>query len=356
MGNAEFIRQLVLENLVVESVKEECDQISVFCSTNGKERPAECPYCHCKSLDVHKTTQKRVLDVPYHHKKVSIIFPYRRYRCRDCKKIIGAQFDLIDLRSGRTIRLERRIATDCLYYSFHNVASRYFLTEPAVLSLFNKYISQQPPMAVPKHLGIEPITIEKHTYGLILNVFTGKPVELSASYSSEDISAALDHLYPADSPNRICMNFGDEHIQELRNRFPNAILYYNPESVYRTMLQFLTETCPEASKNRKMVELLTMPGKSLQDYQNRKLQSFFRKHREIEDLYFLKESFYESLTEKEWLDEWYDHVQSSAYSSLGIDRDLLRNYTGMEINYPFMLPGHGYSFETLKSLVIYQAR
>lgn len=68
----------------------------------------------------------------------------------------------------------------------------------------------------------------------------------------------------------------------------------------------------------------------------------------------MKESLDDATTDTKFLDGWYSHVQSSAYSILNLNRDLLQNYPGMEIDYPLNLPGHGYTFETIKSLAVYQ--
>lgn len=354
MDIADFKRGWEFSNLKIESIREGARGISLYCVPSGHERPDECPYCGGKSLDVHKTIEKRIMDVPYRHQKVIICFPYRRYRCRDCRKIIGAKFDWIDEHSKMTTRLERQIATDCFYYSFHNVASRYFVSEPTVLSLFSKYIAQHSPQTSPKHLGIEPVTIEDHTYGIFLNLFTGKVVEMSDSYSVESVAKVLDRMYPTDTPTRICMNLGDELFKGVHDRFPSVTMYYNTNSIISGMAHVIEEQCLNSVTNRKIGQLLSMPGSKLLNYQNRQLQSFFKKNPEIEKLYFLKESFDEAIENKEMLDDWFDQVQSSKFSKLQIDRGMLFNYPGMELSVPLNLPGHGYSFDTIRNLVIFR--
>lgn len=354
MDKKEFGNYLNALHVRVDSLREDPGEILVFCTPVEKVCPDECPYCHGKSLDVHKTIEKQILDVPYRHRKVFLCIPYRRYRCRNCRKIVGDQIDWIDDHSRMTKRLEQQIATECFYYSFHNVARRFFVSEPTVLALFNKYISQQDPVPAPKHIGIEPAVIEGKTYGLFLNLYTGKPVDLSEDYSSKKVFEVLDKLYGSGFPAKICMNLGDEHLEEVRNQFPESVFYYNKDSITAGMLGILSETCRNLTNSRKMSELLSLPGSRLLGYQNRQLQGLFRKYPEIEDLYLMKESFDDAITDTKFLDDWYSHVQSSAYSILNLNRDLLQNFPRMEIDYPLNLPGHGYTFKTIKSLAVYQ--
>ena len=185
-------------------------------------------------------------------------------------------------------------------------------------------------------------------------LFTGKVVEMSDSYSIESVAKVLDRMYPTDTPTRICMNLGDELFKGVHDRFPSVTMYYNTNSIISGMSNVIEEQCLNSVTNRKIGQLLSMPGSKLLNYQNRQLQSFFKKNPEIEKLYFLKESFDEAIENKEMLDDWFDQVQSSKFSKLQIDRGMLFNYPGMELSFPLNLPGHGYSFGTIRNLVIFR--
>ncbi len=103
------ISSLVPRGLVVESIDEECDGITV--TTHAQAPSAACPLCGSDSRRVHSRYLRQVADLPCVGRKVRLRVVVRRFVCEAplcARRIFAERFgeNILASRSRRTARLE----------------------------------------------------------------------------------------------------------------------------------------------------------------------------------------------------------------------------------------------------------
>lgn len=111
----------------------------IFKLTSKEKVDTICPNCSSKRVVSHASRNVTVKDLPKKGKHVDFVVTFKRYRCKDCKKIILQDTPHISDRYNMTLRLEEYIRNNIFSMNFSGLAKEVGVTEGTIRHFFNDY-------------------------------------------------------------------------------------------------------------------------------------------------------------------------------------------------------------------------
>lgn len=358
------------------------------------EKLTQCSECDSEHIYKHGVRFPLFYHLPMHYKRVAIRAKLQRYKCRACNHVGTQKAPNVHEKHDATIPLVRRVEEMSLAFTFAHIARETGLDERTVGTIFKDYakrLKKGKKFETPSVLGIDEIFIGR-TYRLVLTNVGEKTIY--GIYKSRQLEAVKEVL--EGIPNKkmiqvVTMDMWGSYktaVHEILG--PGIPIIADKFHVLRTANDAL-ETCRKSLKIKPIKEdrdeadlrvsqrrnLLTARRRQLDGDSFIKLESYLSEHPLLRAAYDSKEEFfdfYESKDRKEAGERFFKWQFGLVPEIVPFFQPLLSklknweeevfNYFGLPVTNAFTesinncirtveRPGRGYSFESLKTKVLY---
>lgn len=164
-----------------------------------KEKLTIFPNCGSK-LHLHKTSDRKVQNLPQFGHRVGLIIKSHRYRCSnpECKSNIGEEYPSIYSSGKMMVRLREYLKT------FKELADEYSLSVHAVRELLDEKVEEikvKHKAVTPEVLGIDKIHLKKIYHGVFVDIKGERIIELTEKRDKKTVVKFLKSLDEKEKSN-----------------------------------------------------------------------------------------------------------------------------------------------------------
>ena len=143
----------------------EKDQEELRVSVRPEKNSAACPRCGVRSTRKHQETVIPVRDLPCFGRRVFLMLPRRRFKCKPCGTPFTEHIPFVEFRTSFTKRYEQYVYEQCKERSFAAVEKQEGISDTVIAKVYESYASAfTQPRGRPKTirvLGIDEISMRK---------------------------------------------------------------------------------------------------------------------------------------------------------------------------------------------------
>jgi len=358
MALRELADVLDIAALRVTGYEKEPDDLRV--SVEFDKDSATCPTCGVRSSRRHSQKPTPVRDLPCFGRRVLLLVPRRRFKCRPCGKPFTESVPFVEFGTSFTKRYERYIYDQCYERSQAVVAKQEQISDTVVRKVYDAYASTslQPrgrPATI-RVLGIDEIATRKghRNYACVItDIDRTRVIDVLENRLKTTVSAYLSSL-PASvkkSLRWVSIDMWEGYYQAAREALPKRVkIVIDRFHVMKQLNHALTKCRREIQRSMESKEerdelkglrwVLVTNECNLDDEQRAKLKEMYEKCPELKACHELKEEFrtiFEEETSrveaKKKLDAWKLRVRKRGLKSLETFLGTLDNWEEWILNY-----------------------
>lgn len=187
----------------MEYINESENSSHIDITSSCKSEQKKCPYCESKHIIRRGFSNKKIKDIPYHKKTITLCIQHQRWFCKDCQKTFWSPASFIQCNHLITKRLFSYVITEALEFSAPSISKQCNLTERNINYIISDFLNNKlfdfPPSSI---LLVETRTNYIYSY-LIINL---KTFGLRKTFNSfDDATNYINALIKKDSNIRCCI-------------------------------------------------------------------------------------------------------------------------------------------------------
>lgn len=295
---------LNLPGLKVMGVTETESQYTVLVEAEAAS-PEIC--CIFQGISLRRNGSKRQMfrNLPIHGKYTDIQIDRQRYHCKECGKTVYDRVPHIDSAHRMTERMAANVAQMAVKKTFAEVARDVGLSEGTIKNVFRAYVDDRLKgleLVTPRVLGIDEKFLLGNPRAVIGNVEQRTLMDILPTRYRSDIGAYLDRMTDRDRIEVVCQDMYHEYRTIARRYLPKAAIVVDKFHVVKKaneavekFRRTLNATLPTAErlKLKNQRKILLARNHTIQDGTREKLEYWFAQSPALEDVYWLKERFYD---------------------------------------------------------------
>jgi len=321
---------------------------------------ATCPTCGVRSSRRHSQKTTAVRDLPWCGRRVSLLVPRRRFKCRPCGKPFTESVPFVEFGTSFTTRYERYIYEQCYERSQAAVAKQEAISDTVVRKVYDTYAStslqpQGRPAAI-RVLGIDEIATRKghRNFACVITDIDRKSViEVLANRLKTSVAAYLTSLQPSvkASLRWVSIDMWEGYYQAVVETLPKRVkVVIDRFHVMKQLNEALTKCRREIQRGIESKEerdqlkglrwILVTNECNLDSEQKGKLEELYKTCPELRTCHELKEDFRKIFEEetsrtkaKARLEDWKQRVRATKLKSLEHFLATLDNWEEWILNY-----------------------
>lgn len=201
---------------------------NAMCAAKHTATPDECPNCHqSESFHVHDKSKQVIHDMPISGKRVVLVLERTRWKCPVCGKTWVEPLDPLHFHEKRSVttRLWQHVREFVFEDTFTGLALELGVDDALVRRMFLDYkeemeLNWKPP--TPHVLGIDEVHLAKKARGILINLETGKPIDLLQDATRLTFTKRLMRMPDRDRVRIVTMDQTAYFRRLAREFFPNA--------------------------------------------------------------------------------------------------------------------------------------
>lgn len=347
----------------------------------------------CGSDNVVGGGRQKILikDIPMYEKRVGIYVKTRRNRCLDCGKTLTERLPDVAENQRMTTRLYRWIAERSIDKTFISIAHDVGVSEGTVRKIFNEYTTELARTLIfetPEWMGIDEIHIIGKPRGVITNIESNTVVYLLTDRTKALITNYFMKLSNRKSIKCVAMDMWAPYRDAVYSTLPQAFVVVDKFHVVKmanSALEVIRKSIRSELTTKQVRGLmhdrsiLLKREDKLEPFQRLTLESWTRNFPALGEAYRAKENFfaiYDAMTIPEAKAAYYNWNRSLSPAIKGAFKPVVTamgnweteifNYFDHPITNAYTeclnglirvieCSGRGYSFEALRSKILYTA-
>lgn len=219
-----------------------------------------CPTCHSKDLTRSGTTAPRKIhDVTRNNYRVDIILEPPRFFCKECKtRFVPEEIEGFSGRRSMTKRLEEYLRKECFVKSFTVLAEESGLSTQSIANIMDEELVKldkvfaETPIIAPRVLGMDEKHISKTMCGTLVDVDTGKLIDMLPDNTRDTMTAAIKRLVDWDKNIEVVtVDMNNQYLSWLPELLPNATVVIDKFHVIKEINNAVKKSRTELIKSRK---------------------------------------------------------------------------------------------------------
>lgn len=328
-------------------------------SLQFESESAACPTCGVRSVHKHQETVVEVRDLPCFGRRVFLMLPRRRFKCKPCGAVFTEHLPFVEFRTSFTKRYEQYIYEQCRERSFTTVERQEGISDTVIAKVYEAYASASTePRGRPRQirvLGIDEISVRKgHKDFLcvIADIDRKCVIEVLENRLKETVIAYLSAL-PLSvrrSVRYVSIDMWEGYYQAVKEALPKGVKvvvdrFHVMENLNAAITKCRREIQRGMSKEQRdelkgLRWILVKNEESLSEEEKAKLQDMYAKCPELKTCHQLKEEFRRIFQEqtarpkaKAKLEVWKQRVRETALKSFEGFLKTLDNWEEWILNY-----------------------
>lgn len=269
-------------------------------------RQEVCPRCGVESRTFYGRARTRLRDEPLRSETLYIEIIKQRYYCKSCRKPFTEKIEGFNKNQRSTGRFMKFIAEMCEQFScIKDVQTRYQCSSSFTYKVFYKHqetkVKEKINYPWPAAIGIdEHFFTRRKGYCEYATVFTDmchkRLFEMVQGKDVKGLLKQLAHLPGRENVRWVAMDMSSSYRKFVREFFPNAQIVADKFHVLRLLTPTIMKLQKQIHGHRKELSLksLTLKNRIRLDYHLRSdMDSYLKKHPELNMIYRFKEKLYE---------------------------------------------------------------
>lgn len=288
----------------------EKDREEVRVSVHLEKNSASCPRCGVRSTRRHQETVIPVRDLPCFGRRVLLMLPRRRFKCRHCGKPFTEHLPFVNFGTSFTTRYEQYIYDQCYQRTLSVVATQEAISDTVVRKVFDAYASKAvEPGGRPKAirvLGIDEISMRKGHRDfvcVITDIDRKCVIEVLENRLKETLVAYLSALPPSvrKSVRYVSIDMWEGYYQAVVEALPKRVkIVVDRFHVMKNLTAAITKCRREIQRGMSKEDrdelkglrwILVKNEDNLNEEELAKLKEMYKKCPELKTCHRLKEDF-----------------------------------------------------------------
>lgn len=296
---------LNIPGLRVVDVLDEGTQYTIKVEVTAPQPPAQCCLLGKVSLVRNGTKRQTFRDLPIHGKFVDVWVSRQRFRCKACGATVYGEVPGLDGKHRMTERLRERMEVASFKRTFTSVAQEVGVTEGTVRNVFHGHISERLKdysFQTPRVLGLDEKSLLGSFRLVIGNVEQRALLDILPNRFKTNLASFLDRVDDKHKVEVICQDMYPPYRDATLKAFPKATVVVDKfhvvrmvndavEKFRRVLNKDITKADRVKLKNQR--KLLLARYVNLTDPAREKLDGWLAKYPALDDVYWLKERFYD---------------------------------------------------------------
>jgi len=335
------------------------DPKELHVSVQFEKDSAACPTCGVRSTHKHQETVIAVRDLPCFGRRVFLMLPRRRFKCKPCGAPFTEHIPFVEFRTSFTKRYEQYIYEHCRERSFTAVEKQEEVSDTVIAKIYESYASASTePRGRPKTirvLGIDEISVKKgHRDFLcvITDIDHKCVIEVLENRLKETLITYLSALPTSvrNSIRYVSIDMWEGYFQAAREALPKRVKividrFHVMENLNAAITKCRREIQRDMSKEERdelkgLRWILVKNEENLNEEEKAKLLDMYAKCPELKTCHQLKEDFrkiFEGETNrtkaKVRLEAWKERTRETGLKSLKGFLTTLDNWEEWILNY-----------------------
>lgn len=245
---------LDLPSIVVERYfrpQDDSEYLVFFANQSQTVVPGDCPNCntseHWKRAGNGKP--RKVHDVERNNFRVDIVILPKRFECKKCGVKVTPPIEGIAENVQATTRLMDFLRRECLLQPLNVLAQRSGFSEDTIQNIMReeaeKYDAERlaNPLPAPRVLGIDEKHITKKMRGTLVNVETGRLLNMLENNKEKTMREAIMQLKDWDTNIQVVtMDMSNAYVRWINDLLPNATIVVDRFHVVQDIQKSITKT------------------------------------------------------------------------------------------------------------------
>ena len=206
--------------------------MAIFAHVDKSYRPKNgCPYCHSDDLKLEGTTAPRLIhDVDRNNLRIDIVLQPPRMSCKTCRNKFTVNIEGISGSRQMTSRLKEYLRKECFLQPFSKLSERSGLSIYTIMDIMDEEIAKyeaerkaNPPLA-PRVLGIDEKHISHDMRGTLVDIETGKLLDMMADNKKTSMISAIKALKDWEKIEVVTVDMNNAYVSWLTKELPNATI------------------------------------------------------------------------------------------------------------------------------------